>query len=215
MFTNPETRTLPPADTVMLAATLNAPELGPARIPSEAQCRAMWQCWDLPEHIQEHSLLVSRVARQIAEFVARDLVPRLDIDLVVAASLLHDVAKFYTIQHGGSHSQIGAAWVLEQTGNPILARAVLHHVNWPFGMDLSRYPVGLIVCYSDKRVRHTEIVDLRERFADLQDRYGKTARARVLIQESLEQGQALEDLLNRELKVDLNAYSFDCRRMVG
>ena len=33
-----------------------------------------------------------------------------------AAGLLHDLAKTYCIRHGGSHAQLGAAWVLEATG---------------------------------------------------------------------------------------------------
>lgn len=182
--------------------------------PSADQCREMWALWEMPEHIQTHSLLVTRVALGIAEMVREKLLPDLDVDQVQAAAMLHDVAKIYTIRHGGSHSQIGAAWVQEQTGNPVVARAVLHHVDWPFGMDVRRYPVSLIVCYSDKRVRHTEIVSLDERFADLQDRYGMNAKARQHIQQSLEQGRAIERLLGQGLKVELDAYSFDSRRLV-
>ncbi|GAB6057836.1 HD domain-containing protein [Desulfonatronum parangueonense] len=182
--------------------------------PTEAQCRKMWERWDMPEHIQSHSLTVTRVSRCIAELMKKTLLPNLDVHVVIAAAMLHDLAKFYTILHGGSHSQIGAAWVQEHTGNPVLARAVLHHVEWPFAMDLRRYPVSLIVCYSDKRVKHTEIVTLEERYADLQTRYGMNATAIKHIQESLEQGQAIERLLTAEMKVELNAYSFDRRRMV-
>ncbi|PTN34391.1 HD domain-containing protein [Desulfonatronum sp. SC1] len=184
------------------------------RTPSSERCREMWALWEMPEHIQMHSLLVTRVALGIAEMVREKILPGLDIDQVLAAAMLHDVAKIYTIRHGGSHSQIGAAWVQERTGNPVVARAVLHHVDWPFAMDLQRYPVSLIVCYSDKRVRHTEIVTLDERFADLQERYGVNAKARHHIQQSLEQGRAIERLFSEGLKVELNAYSFDSRRMV-
>ena len=185
-----------------------------ARTPSAEQCREMWALWEMPEHIQTHSLLVTRVALGIAAMVRDKLLPGLDVEQVQAAAMLHDVAKIYTIRHGGSHSQIGAAWVQERTGNPVVARAVLHHVDWPFAMDVHRYPVSLIVCYSDKRVRHTDIVSLDERFADLQKRYGVNATARHHIQQSLEQGRAIERLLGEGLKVELDAYSFDSRRMV-
>ena len=185
-----------------------------ARTPSAEQCRDMWALWEMPEHIQTHSLLVTRVALGIAAMVRDKLLPGLDVEQVHAAAMLHDVAKIYTIRHGGSHSQIGAAWVQERTGNPVVARAVLHHVDWPFAMDVHRYPVSLIVCYSDKRVRHTDIVTLDERFADLQERYGVNAKARQHIQQSLEQGRAIERLLDQGLKVELDAYSFDCRRLV-
>ncbi|TVQ97101.1 MAG: HD domain-containing protein [Desulfovibrionales bacterium] len=185
-----------------------------AKTPSVEACREMWSVWEMPEHIQTHSLLVTRVALTIAEMVQSAILPALEIDHVRAAAMLHDVAKFYTIRHGGSHSQIGAAWVQERTGNPVVARAVLHHVDWPFPMDLQRYPVSLVVCYSDKRVRHTEIVSLDERFADLQERYGMNAKARQHIQQSLEQGRAIERLLSKALKVEFDAYSFDSWRLV-
>ncbi|SDB04663.1 HDIG domain-containing protein [Desulfonatronum thiosulfatophilum] len=186
----------------------------PGWTPTVAECRKMWELWDMPEHIQSHSLTVTRVSQCIAELMKKTLLPDLDVQVVTAAAMLHDLAKFYTILHGGSHSQIGAAWVQEQTRNPVLTRAVLHHVHWPFAMNLRSYPVSLIVCYSDKRVMHTEIVTLEERFADLQTRYGMNATAIKHIQESLEQGQSIERLLSAEMKVEFNAYSFDCRRMV-
>jgi len=197
---------MPPGD-------IQAGETG--RVLSGEECRTVWAELGMPEHIQEHSFLVAGVALHVARLCKERFVPELSLALVEAAALLHDVAKEYTIRHGGSHSQLGAAWVQERTGNAILARAVLHHVYWPFAMDVWRYPVSLIIFYSDKRVKHAEIVSMGERFEDLALRYGKTPLARKYIQLSLEQGRTVEALLERELKVDLDAYAFDCRRMVG
>lgn len=188
---------------------------GRGLVPTGDECRAIWAELGMPEHIREHSFLVAEVALHIARLCQERFIPQLSLALVEAAALLHDVAKEYTILHGGSHNQIGAAWVQERTGNAILARAVLHHVYWPFAMDVRRYPVALIVFYSDKRVEHAEIVSMGERFEGLLLRYGKTPMAREYLQLSLEQGRKVETLLEQELKVDLNAYSFDCRRMVG
>lgn len=184
------------------------------RIPCAEECRTAWTELGMPEHIRAHSELVAQVALHIAGLCKQRFLPALKLNLVEAAALLHDVAKMYTVCHGGSHSQIGAAWVQAWTGNALLARAVLHHVYWPFAMDIRRYPVSLIVFYSDKRVKHTEIVPMAERFADIALRYGKTALARTHIQLSLEQGRQVQALLEQELKVDLDAYPFDCRRMV-
>lgn len=188
---------------------------GRGLVPTGEECRTVWSELGMPEHIREHSVLVAEVALHIARLCRERFVPELSLALVQAAALLHDVAKEYTIRHGGSHSQLGAAWVQERTGNAVLARAVLHHVHWPFAMDVRRYPVSLIVFYSDKRVRHAEIVGMGERYEDLTLRYGKTPLAREHIQLSLEQGRMVEALLGQELKVDFDAYSFDCRRMVG
>ena len=49
-----------------------------------------------------------------------------------AAGLLHDIAKSYTVQFGGSHAQIGASWVIDSTGSHKVAQAVYHHVEWPW-----------------------------------------------------------------------------------
>lgn len=183
-------------------------------VPSLEECRAIWADLGMPGHIREHSFLVAEVALDIARMFSLRLLPGLDLRMVEAAALLHDVAKYYTIQNGGSHNQLGAAWVQEWTGNALLSRAVLHHVHWPFSMNVRLYPVSLIVFYSDKRVKHTEIVGMEERFKDLSERYGKTPQAREHIQLSLKQGLAVEALLGQELEVDLNAHTFDCRWMV-
>jgi len=213
------TRAMHADNTDTRASTFTAPgdiqaRQGTGRVPNAEECRAFWSDMGMPDHIREHSFLVAEVALNIARMAKKRFLSNLNLGLVEAAALLHDVAKVYTIRYGGSHSQLGAAWVQEWTGNALLARAVLHHVFWPFAMDVHRYSVSLIVFYSDKRVRHAEIVSMDERFTDLLHRYGKTSLARKHIQLSLQQGRIVETLLERELKVDLDAYSFDCRRMV-
>jgi putative nucleotidyltransferase with HDIG domain len=132
-------------------------------------------------HIREHCRAVASVALEIVRRAEeRGVLPEgrgLSVPYVLAGGLLHDLAKTYTIRHGGSHAQLGAAWVRDETGNPALAQAVLWHVSWPWqdgllddAADPFRLPV--IIAYADKRVRHTEFVTLDERFDDLMVRYG-------------------------------------------
>ena len=52
-----------------------------------------------------------------------------------------------------------------------------------------------VVNYADKRVLHTQVVTLAERFADLQVRYGRTPEARVRIAAMEIKTQALEEKL--------------------
>ena len=124
----------------------------------------------------------------------------LSVPLARAAALLHDIAKNYTIRHGGSHAQLGAAWVREETGNPLLAQAVLFHVEWPWSggdMDDVRDPMRLpvIVAYADKRVRHAEVVSIRERFDDLLVRYGISADKEETIARNYAHVQAVEQAI--------------------
>ena len=176
----------------------------PARgwsIPDEAECVRLWDKYAMLSNIREHCHSVADVACHITRRAAeRGLVPAgrsLGEPLTRAAGLLHDLAKTYTIHHGGSHAQLGAAWVRDETGNPLIAQAVLFHVSWPWqGGELDdvadplRLPV--IVAYADKRVRHSEVVTLQERFDDLMDRYGISPEHVARISGYLEHTRAVE-----------------------
>jgi putative nucleotidyltransferase with HDIG domain len=168
-------------------------------VPDEAACVRMWDGYSMLPHIRAHCRAVCGVAGEIARRAADrgwDVSP----DMVKAAALLHDIAKTYSIRYGGGHAQLGAAWVREETGNQALAQAVLFHVSWPWEegpLAPLTNPLRLpfIISYADKRVRHDQIVTLEERFADLQDRYGKTERHRTAIRRNQEQALCLERAL--------------------
>jgi hypothetical protein len=132
-----------------------------------------------------------------------------DEQAVRASALLHDLAKGYTIQYGGHHSQLGGAWVQDLTRNPQIAQGVIHHVYWPFEIDPRRHFLPLAVSYADKRVRHDVIVTLTERFEDLFVRYGATGEIRARLQGTLDQALLLEKKLSEALEVDLHACTFD------
>ena len=160
-------------------------------VPDEAGCAALWDKYGMPPHIRAHCRTVAQVATRIAER-ALDRGLSVDMPLLRAAALLHDLAKPYSIRHGGGHAQLGAAWVRDETGNPALAQAVLFHVHWPWdegplAPEVCPVRLPLIVSYADKRARHDEVVSLEERFADLLERYGKTEVQRELIRKSCNQ----------------------------
>lgn len=173
------------------------PCLPPA--PDEAACARLWDKYGMLANIRAHSRTVARVALDVAERAVA-LGHAVDMPALRAAALLHDVAKTYTILHGGAHAQLGAAWVREETGRPDLAQAVLFHVCWPWSegpaapeADPLRLP--LLVSYADKRARHDEVVSLKERFTDLLARYGDTEEHRALILANREQAVAYERAL--------------------
>ena len=133
-------------------------------VPDEERCALLWDKYDMMPHIREHCRAVAGIAAEIVRRAEeRGVIPEgraLTVPLARAAGLLHDLAKSYTIRHGGSHAQLGAAWVREETGNPLIAQAVLFHVEWPWSgssMDDVKDPMRLpvIVAYADKRVRHS------------------------------------------------------------
>ena len=190
-------------------------------IPSDDECRGWWDEYAMLEHIKVHSELVAGVATDLAELAAdRNLgnpmgLPReAFVQSVRACGLLHDLGKTYSIAHGGNHSQLGAAWVMELTRNQHIAQGVVHHVYWPGELDPDRFFLPLAIIYADKRVKHDAIVSIDERFEDLMSRYGHSERSRTLVRRSHDQGMELERIFSTYIGEDIHAYPFDRRRLV-
>ncbi|WP_320172788.1 phosphohydrolase [Maridesulfovibrio sp.] len=182
-------------------------------VPSAEQCMEWWDDYSMLENIKAHSMLVAKVAVQTST-LAQQSGMDIDIPTIQASALLHDIAKSYCIHHGGNHSQLGAAWVMQLTGNPVIAMGVLHHVFWPFEPDAEKYFLPLVISYADKRVMHDTFTTLEKRFNDLKVRYGKTEKIKQRIHKTYEQALILEERLGKLIGVDLNACSLDCGRLV-
>ncbi len=182
--------------------------------PNIEDCRRLWDKYTMPEHIRGHSRQVAHIAHTLAlRAQERGMAAR--ADWVLGCGLLHDIAKAYTIEHGGSHAQLGAAWIVAETGNPALAQGILHHVHWPWGLDLERYFLPLVIIYADKRVKHDQIVSLSERFDDLLVRYGRTEDICEHIRGSFEQAQTIEKALETRLGMALHECCFEGERVAG
>lgn len=185
-------------------------------VPDDDACALLWTRYNVPEHIQGHSRTVAEMATAIATAAVDNQGPdfQASVSIIRASALLHDLAKAYTIEFGGNHSQIGACWVAEETRNPLIAQGVLHHVIWGGELDPGRFFVPLTVLYADKRARHEELVTVGERFEDLIARYGRTKEIRDSIRENWKQTIDLERRLSALLGVDLGAHTARGRRLV-
>ncbi|MGN0009569.1 MAG: HDIG domain-containing metalloprotein [Desulfovibrionaceae bacterium] len=183
-------------------------------IPDDAACRALWDKYGMLDNVRAHSLRVAGIAQALAErAVARGL--PVNVAAVRASAMLHDIAKTYTIRHGGSHAQLGASWVVAETRNRAIAQGVMLHVCWPWDITPeTACCLPIFVIYADKRVRHDCCVTLQERFEDLLVRYGRNERAREDIRLAHRQGQIMETALSAQLGWDLHAHTFDSGRLV-
>lgn len=184
-------------------------------VPSVAECEALWNVYGMMEHIRAHSRQVAAVAVGLAEkAVERGFC--VDIPAVRASALLHDIAKSYTILHGGSHAQIGAAWVVAETQNQGIAQAVRFHVHWPWEIPTDHRVCSLpfFVLYADKRIKHDQCVSLQERFEDLLVRYGSSEKSRNGIGVSHQQGLNLERAFTGQLGWNIHACTLDSGRLV-
>jgi len=144
----------------------------------------------VPIHIVGHSVAVAKTALLLGD--ALNAIGRQqNLALLAAAGLLHDIAKFATLETGEDHAQVGAGWLDEKGLKPV-AWVVRYHVR--LQLDLLQ-PVDEkeLVFYADKRVRHEKIVTLAQRFIDLQQRYGRSVAALDSLEEMKEIALGLEN----------------------
>lgn len=184
-------------------------------IPRREDCDALWERYAMLDNIRAHSEKVAAFALALA-LHAKERGLNVQPEAVLAAGLLHDLAKTYTIHHGGNHAQLGAAWVMRETGNGPIAQAVLAHVFWPWGEDADNDALfmPLAILYADKRVMHDSYVQLDQRFEDLLVRYAVNDYVRTKIERSHEQGKRVEAALSRRMGVRLDEYIADSGRLV-
>lgn len=161
-------------------------------LPTTNICMELLERHAVPAHIVQHSMRVAQVGLSIAVSLkekGHDLNPA----LVVAGGLLHDIAKMQSILSGEDHAKAAAALLLSY-GYDNVAEIAERHVAIDDAMERTAVLTEVhIVNYADKRVRHTEIVELSERFLDLLERYGKTEEQRVRINITLEKARSLEN----------------------
>jgi uncharacterized protein len=172
-------------------------------VPNRDECIRLMRRARMPEHIQKHSFLVADVALFLSGHLnSHDI--RLSMDVVQAGALLHDIAKAQSLATGERHETLGAR-MLHQAGYLLLSSMVQDHVS----MDLIRLhgPIteSILVNYADKRVKHDQVVTLKERFADLVQRYSKTKQQQAHLDKKYRIYLELEQKIFRHLKIEPNA----------
>jgi uncharacterized protein len=127
------------------------------------------------ENIVDHSVEVANVAL----FLSTELNKRgqrIDLLLVEAASLLHDLTKTDSFKTKEDHARTGSQ-LLKGMGYKEVGEVVAQHVWLSHNVDPLLVSEEEVVNYADKRVMHDRIVSLEERFSDLRDRYGRDQKS--------------------------------------
>ena len=122
-------------------------------VPDDTACFALWDKFDMLPNIRRHSLLVAHIATTLARRAA-EIGIAVNVEEVRASGLLHDIAKTYCVRHGGSHAQVGASWVVSETGNQTIAQGVLLHVWWPWIVPQGSEICTLPLCGQTCTARH-------------------------------------------------------------
>ena len=171
--------------------------IGPS-IPNEQVIHQLYDDWATPKHVRAHIKQVANVAIQMAEaYVKRGEI--INLNLLYAASMLHDISRvcdFKTLErdnfkedvtdekwkkwescrleYKGIHHADIAHEQLAKLGFPEVAELVRLHRSLNIIDEPESYDTleKKILYYADKRAKHDEIVDLKERFRDGKERYG-------------------------------------------
>ena len=123
------------------------------------------------ENIIHHSIEVANIALYLStELNKRG--QRIDLLLVEAASLLHDLTKTDSFKTKEDHAWTGSR-LLKEIGYEEVGEVVAQHIWLSHDVDPLLVSEEEVVNYADKRVMHDRIVPLEERFNDLRDRYGR------------------------------------------
>jgi len=178
------------------------------RIPDEAECRGLMARYGMLPNIVEHSYRVCQVACFLGEALNRGA-GGFNAELIFASSLLHDITKTRSLKTRENHADT-ARELLQELGFPAVAEVVGRHIRveaWELAAPLCD---AHIVNYADKRVRHTSVVSLRERFEDLEVRYGVSPGSQERIEQLKNAVFELEARIFRRLELrppDLEAFN--------
>jgi putative nucleotidyltransferase with HDIG domain len=156
------------------------------KVPSVDQCYKLLKQYRVPDHIIQHSEIVCKVAVLLADELNKQG-ENLSIPEIEAAALLHDITKMEGIETRKDHAKTGKR-LLAELGFKRIGEIMAEHIKLKEGRNPRPISEEEIINYSDKRVMHTRVVTLEERFADLQKRYG----AKSLDKNALERIRALE-----------------------
>ncbi len=164
-------------------------------VPTRKECLELIYQHQMLSHILRHSKLVTKVALLIAGKL-NDAGQNLDLALVEAGALLHDITKTMCIESNENHAHTGGE-LLASLGCPAVASIVRQHVRIDPGSaasDPNTVTEEELVNYADKRVKHDEVVDINERFRDIEKRYAdKVSNLGVRLQDVLVETQAIEE----------------------
>ena len=140
------------------------------KVPSVDESYKLLKQYHVPDHIIQHSEMVCNVA----VFLANELNNQgenLSINEIEAAALLHDITKMEGIEKHQDHAKTGKD-LLQKLGFKRIGKIVAEHIKLQEGQNSMSISEEELINYSDKRVMHTKVVTLSERFTDLHGRYG-------------------------------------------
>ena len=170
-------------------------------LPTPAECEAILATRPIAEPLRRHGRAVAAVARTIATRLSERGV-RIDRQLVIAASLLHDIAKGEAM-----HAETGAS-IIAGLGYPAVAEIIRQHMSMSF--DGTTPNEAAIVFLADKLVRMDRRVPLEARYAPSFERFKDQPDALQGAQRRYETACEIFRVIERKVRAPMSAILADC-----
>ncbi|MGD9817586.1 MAG: HD domain-containing protein [Desulfomonilaceae bacterium] len=161
-------------------------------IPDEEDCISLLQKYDTPDHIIMHSRKVWEVGKLIGNKVRRHC--EIDMALLRASCLLHDIGKYPSIVEGKKFHDIVGEQILVNEGLSMVGNIIVQHVVLRSDFNV-RVAEEHVLFYADKRVVHDNVVSLDDRFVYLIDTYGRNAEAIKRLLEMKQETKRVEEAI--------------------
>jgi len=161
-------------------------------IPSRAECRALLALSYAPDDpVVRHSEAVATLAVELGTML-NDAGGMLDLELLEAAGLLHDLARREPM-----HAWIGAER-LRDLGFAAAAELVASHMDLPLPRQTT-IDAAEVLYLADKLVLEDRRVPLMERFSNVRERFAETPEIAAKIAGRLETARTIETRLEQIL----------------
>ena len=164
--------------------------------PTCGECAMLFDIYGTPEPVIRHGRAVAAVATEIAIQLNQWVLMGVDIPLIYAAGLIHDIGKGKP-----HHGRVGAR-ILEKEGFPSLSDAIASH------MDL-RLPEGdfeigprEILYLADKMVEEDTLVPLELRFSNAIRRNPSAGTVPAKVAVRLQTAQRIKQRIEQFLGID-------------
>ena len=174
-------------------------------IPTERECEALWVQFGTPEKVINHSRMVAQVARLLAvhlNLAGLDL----NLDLIVAAGCLHDLAK-----DRPNHAR-EAGRLLAELGYVRVAEIVASHMDICFRKGV--VTEADLVYLADKCVAGDRLAQLEDRFQGAMAKYAGSSEISGAVKNRLNNARLIQGAVEKVLRQPLEEIIQNFRRNI-
>jgi len=166
---------------------------GTSRAPSEEECYVIIKGANTPVQVIEHCKQVAQLSCAVASYLIKTGCP-LNLDLITAAALLHDLAKGE--RH---HAQVGAEMLVNY---PEVAEIIAEHMDICLNQD---FPLTEkeIVYLADKLVLEDRMISLQSRFSGNLEKYKNDPEVLRNVTQRLSHAEKIQSRIEQRIKMPL------------